>query len=159
MIIVKYIKKMTNFCFYLSSMMICLSVAIIIIEIILRRFFSSSLYVADEYTGYLLCGVIMMGLASTLREKGHIRMTIFYEFLSMKNKLIVDKIIHIVGFIFLAYLAIVTGNLFWRSAIGGVRAMSLSQTYIAIPQFFMPLGFFVMSLQFFENIYYDFKTK
>lgn len=150
---VKYTKKLTNTCFWIGSVMLCLSVIMIITEIILRRFFSSSLYITDEYTGYLLCGVATMGMAFTLREKGHIRMTIFYTFVSEEWKSSIDKIICLIGFVFFVYLTFVTGTLFWRSLIGGVRAMSVSQTYIAIPQFFMPLGFFAMALQFVEDLF------
>ncbi len=149
----KYTKKLTNGCLLIASVMLCVSVIMIISEIILRRFFSSSLYFTDEYTGYFLCGIATMGMAFTLREKGHIRMTILYTFVSEQWKSNIDKIICLIGFVFFVYLTLVTGNLFWRSLIGGVRAMSVSQTYIAIPQLFMPLGFFAMALQFVEDLF------
>jgi len=136
--------------------MLCLSVIMIITEIILRRFLNSSLYITDEYTGYLLCGIATMGMAITLREKGHIRMTIIYSFLSNEWKACFDKIISLTGFVFFICLSIFTGNLFWKSLVGGVRSMSVAQTYVAVPQLFMPVGFFVMSLQFLEEFFTDF---
>ncbi len=157
--IFRYTKKLTNMCFWIGAIMLCLSVIMIIAEIVLRRFFSSSLYITDEYTGYLLCAVATMGMAFTLREKGHIRMTIFYTFLSPKRKECFDKIVCLVGFLFFVYLTFATGNLFLRSLLGGVRAMSVSQTYIAIPQFFMPLGFLALAMQFLEDFFISSPTK
>lgn len=158
-ILIKYINKVTNLCLYIASIMLCLTVGIIITEIILRKFFNSTLYITNEYCGYLLCGMATMGMAFTLRERGHIRMTALYDSLSDRNKLIVDKIIDFIGLIFFAYLTFFTAKLFWESAIGGVRALSISETYIAIPQFFMPLGFLIMTFQFLEQIYYDFNEE
>jgi len=158
-ILVKYINKVTNLCLYIAGIMLCLTVAIIITEIILRRFFNSTLYITDEYSGYLLCGIATMGMAFTLREGGHIRMTALYGHLSDRNKLIVDKIIDFIGLIFFAYLTFFTANFFWESAIGGVHALSISETYIAIPQILMPLGFLAITFQFLEKIYYDFNEE
>ncbi len=139
--------------------MLCLTTIMILVEIILRRFFNSSLYFTDEFTGYFLCGIVMMGMAITLRDGSHIKMTALYEFLPEKYKLILNKIIDFVGLIFCIYLTSVTYNLFWRSVLGKVRSMGVSKTYIAIPQFFIPLGFLIMAFQFLEKIYNDFYEK
>ena len=37
---------------------------------------------------------------------------------------------------------------FWDSVVTNSRSMQISQTYVAIPQFFMPFGTLVMTLQF-----------
>jgi len=37
---------------------------------------------------------------------------------------------------------------FWDSVVNSSRSMQISETYLAIPQFFMPFGFSILSLQF-----------
>jgi len=58
----------------------------------------------------------------------------------------------VVGLIFFIIVTYTTTNFFWDSVVSKTRSMQISSTYIAIPQFFMPLGSFLMTLQFLTEI-------
>lgn len=49
--------------------MLCVALVMICAEIVLRSVFDRTLYITDEYSGYLMCGLTFCALAYTLREK------------------------------------------------------------------------------------------
>jgi TRAP-type C4-dicarboxylate transport system permease small subunit len=151
------IDKISNFGGVLSGIMICSGLVIIIAEIITRTIFNSTLYVAEEYSGYLMCGLTFVALAITLREKGHIRMTFLHNILKdTRHKLIIDMVCYVIGFVFFISVTYFTGMFFWDSVVNSSRSMQISETYLAIPQFFMPFGSLLLSLQFVAEFFKDY---
>lgn len=148
-------KKIIRFCDVLSSISgvtsaitICLGVALVLTEIVARSVFSKTLYVAEEYSGYLMCALTFLALGYTLREKAHIRMTFLRTALPERGKLILDMICYVVGFVFCVGLTYVTFRFFWDSFTTGSKSMQISETPLAIPQFFLPLGSVLLAVQF-----------
>lgn len=146
--LVSYADKLSVVGGVLSGIMICAGVCLVIGEILARSVFNSTLYVAEEYSGYLMSGLTFVALGYTLRDKGHIRMTFLRSALSVRGKLILDMICFLIGFLFCIELTYVTFMFFWDSAASGSRSMQVSETPLAIPQFFLPLGAFILLLQF-----------
>ena len=147
--LITIIDKFSVFSGALSGIMICSAFALIIAEIIMRTIFNSTLYVAEEYSGYLMCCLTFMALGVTLREKGHIRMTFLHNILKTpQHILVLDMVCYVIGFVFSIGVTYFTGMLFWDSVVSSSRSMQISETYLAIPQFFMPFGFSILSLQF-----------
>lgn len=132
----------------LSGIMICFGVVLVVGEILARSVFHSTLYVAEEYAGYLMSGLTFAALGYTLREKGHIRMTFLRSVLSDRGKCVLDMICFAIGGIFCIGLTYVTLLFFWDSVTSGTRSMQISETPLAIPQCFLPFGAFVLFLQF-----------
>ncbi len=145
----------------LSGIMICLGVGLVLGEILARSVFDRTLYIAEEYAGYLMAGLTFAALGYTLREKGHIRMTFLRSILSAKGKLFLDMICFAVGCVFCLGLTYVTFMFFGDSVSTGTRSMQISQTPLAIPQFFLPFGAGIMLMQFlaeFLKSYHALKT-
>jgi len=136
----------------IAGFIMILSIVMILMEIVLRTFFSKTLYITEEYTAYLMVGITFLGLAYTLKEKGHIRMSFLQTVLKGKARMYLEIYALIVGFIFFAILTYTTTNFFWDSVVSQTRSMQISSTYLAIPQFFMPLGSFLMTVQFLTEI-------
>lgn len=95
-----------------------------------------------------MCALTFAALGYTLREKAHIRMTFLRTALPERKKLILDMICYAVGFLFCIGLTYVTFVFFWDSVSSGTKSMQISQTPLAIPQFFLPFGAFTLGLQF-----------
>lgn len=147
--LITIIDKISNFGGILSGTMICLGSALVIAEIIERTIFDSTLYVAEEYSGYLMCGITLLALSITLKDKGHIRMTFIQNKIKDPRRiLIIDMVCYLIGFVFSICAIYRTGIFFWDSVVNSSRSMQISETYLAIPQFFMPFGFSILSLQF-----------
>lgn len=117
-------------------------------EIVFRTFLSSTLYITDEYTGYLMAMLTFCGLSYTLRERGHIRMMMLPHFLKGRGRTFFNMICYLIGLAFSAFLTYCTFNFFWDSFVNESRSMHISETYLAVPQVFMPFGSAVLGLQF-----------
>lgn len=132
----------------LSGVGICLGVLLVVTEIVMRTLFSKTLYITEEYTGYLMAGLTFLALGYTLRDRGHIRMTFLHTALHGKKRIVLDMVCFLTGFIFALLMTWTTSLFFWDSVVYGSRSMQISETYLAIPQFFLPLGSAVFALQF-----------
>jgi TRAP-type C4-dicarboxylate transport system permease small subunit len=137
----------------LSGVMLCMGLALTFTEIILRTAFSSTLFITEEYSGYLMCGLTFCGLGYTLREKGHIRMTFLYRIVAGRHRRYLDLACYATGCLFCAAITGFTGEFFWDSVVTQSQSMQISETYLAIPQFFMPFGAFIMTLQFLSEFF------
>lgn len=148
-------KKIIQACDFLSDaggmiagIMMIVGMLLVLIEIILRTLFSMTLYITEEYSGYLMAAMTFLGLAYTLKEKGHIRMVFLHTVFKGKSRIILDIYAYAVGLIFCCLLTFSTFEFFWDSVVNNSRSMQISETYLAIPQFFLPLGSFLMMIQF-----------
>ena len=150
--IIKVIDAVSGFGGSLSGIMLCVGLALVSAEIILRSFFNSTLFITEEYSGYLMCGLSFCALGYTLREKGHIRMTLLHRAITGRARLVMDTACCIVGFLFSVMLTCYTGQLFWDSVLTESQSMQISETYLAVPQFFMPFGAFILALQFLSEV-------
>lgn len=136
----------------LAGVLLCSGLALTAIEILLRSAAHRTLFITDEYLGYLMCGLTFCGLGYTLREKGHIRMTLIHRLVQGRARVWLDTACLVVGICFAAGLTLFTGQFFWDSVRTGTQSMQVSATYLAIPQAFMPFGALVLTLQFVSEL-------
>lgn len=147
--VIRIVDKISDFFGLISGIAIVLGAAFILAEILARSLFNSTLYITYEYTGYLMVATTLFGLAYTLKEKGHIRLSLIHSVVKTpKGRTILDIFAFICGFIIFAIITYATFEFFWNTYTSGTRSMQISRTYLAIPQFLLPLGSFLMTLQF-----------
>ncbi len=137
----------------LASVMLCAGLALIAAEIVARSGFDSTLFITEEYAGYLMCGLTFCALGQTLRDKGHIRMTFLLKVVKGRPRIYLELVCFAIGLAFCLGLTWFTWLFFWDSVVSRSQSMQISETYLAIPQFFMPLGALIMSLQFCAEIF------
>ena len=150
--LIRFIDKCGSFGGGLAGLMLCVALALIVAEIVLRGCFNSTLLITDEYSGYLMVGATFCALSYTLRERGHIRMTFLHRIVTGRPRLYLDVACFAIGLVFSAGLTYFTAQLFWDSVVTQTQSMQISETYLAIPQFFMPLGAFLLTIQFVGEI-------
>jgi TRAP-type C4-dicarboxylate transport system permease small subunit len=75
-------------------------------------------------------------------------MTFLRSVLSSRGKVILDMICFAVGFSVLHWVDVYNIQFFLDSVSSGSRSMQVSETPLAIPQVFLPLGAVIMLLQF-----------
>jgi len=85
---IKFVDTLSWLGGYTSGIMMIVGFVLVIIEILVRGLFVKTLYITEEYTGYLMAGVTYLALAFTLRDGAHIRMTFIFEVLSERKKLL-----------------------------------------------------------------------
>ncbi len=147
-IFVRLCDRLSVACGVASGALMVVSTLLVLAEVLVRTAFSKTLYITEEYSGYLMAALTCLALAYTLKEKSHIRMTFLHTIAKGKIKIWIDLFAFMVGFSFCALLTYTTGEFFWDAVVTNSRSMQISQTYLAIPQFFVPFGTFVMMLQF-----------
>jgi TRAP-type C4-dicarboxylate transport system permease small subunit len=150
---IRGIDRISNACGIISGIMMLIGVTLVLTEVFVRAVFDTTLYITEEYTAYLMVGITFLGLAYTLKEKGHIRMVFMHKIIKRgKARILLDIYSFTVG---LAVFAVITGAtfvFFWDSVLSGTQSMYISKTFIAIPQSAMPLGSLLITLQFAAEI-------
>jgi TRAP-type mannitol/chloroaromatic compound transport system permease small subunit len=149
--LIKLLDGISTFAGALAGALLCIGLLLTCSEILLRTAFNRTLYITDEYSGYLMCGLTFCALGYTLKEKGHIRMTLIHSIVTGRKRVILDAVCFFIGFLFSTSITLYTWDLFRDSVATGSQSMQLSSTYLAIPQFFMPFGAFILTLQFFSE--------
>ncbi|WP_366923042.1 TRAP transporter small permease subunit [Metallumcola ferriviriculae] len=150
--LVRLIDRISEIFGRIAGIMMLIGVALVLSEVVIRTFFDKTLYVTEEYTGYLMVAITFLGLAYTLKEKGHIRMVFLHKSLKGKAKILLELYAFIIGLTVFAIITYTSGSFFWDSVVSGSRSMQISETYLAIPQAVMPLGSFLVALQFIAEI-------
>ncbi len=140
---------------WLAVIMICLALGLALSEILSRSLFNKTLYITEEYSGYLMCTLTFSSLAYTLRERGHIRMVFVLRALSARARHFLNLACHTVGFVFGIGFTVFCFLFFWDSVVSGSQSMQVSETFLAIPQAFMPLGALMLTLQFLGEVFKD----
>jgi TRAP-type C4-dicarboxylate transport system permease small subunit len=131
----------------LSALFMMLIVVLIALEIVLRSVFNTSTLISDEYSAYFFVGVVLLGLAFTLKEEAHIRITLLTSVLGEKGAAILD-VIATVGAI-----GITSFTLYYASAMVydswqlGMLADSISETPIYLSQLAIPIGLLLFNFQ------------
>src|SRR5690625_5008475 len=75
---VRIIDRISTIFGILAGIIMILAMGLVLTEIV-ARMFDSTIYITGEYTAYFMVAVTFLGLASTLPEKGHIRMTFLHN--------------------------------------------------------------------------------
>lgn len=137
---------------YLAGAMTFLGLLIVLVEIFVRSLFDGTTYITEEYSGYLMCGLVFCGLANTLKQNGHIRMVFIHKLFSGRPRLYLEMSCMLVSLGFCLVLIYSTMDLFWDSYVNDSQSMQITETYLAVPQFFMPLGAILLALQFVSGL-------
>lgn len=146
--VVAFIDRISNAAGVASAALVLIGLTLIMIEIIIRGTYGGTLLIALEYVRYITCAVTFLALGYTLKEKGHIRVNFLQNKLNEQQRLKLEMYSYLVGFLVAVVLTITTFNLFYMHLMSGSTAYTISQTPMAIPTFFMPVGLFVFALQF-----------
>lgn len=149
----KIIDRITDTSGFIAGALMLLGVAFVMIEVILRSFFDSTIYVSEEYTAYLLVAISFFSLAYTLKDKGHIRVNFLFKLVKGTNgPFFIDIFAFTVGFLIFAVITVITFNFFWDSVMMGTQSLQITRTYLAVPQSVIPLGSLFITLQFAAEI-------
>lgn len=149
------IESMNNVLGWLAGLCIASASFLILAEVVSRIFLDRSLQVTDEYTGYLMAVSSFLGLGYVQKTKGHIRMDLIDLLRNKFPALIRGCRIFAYGIsiVFAGYLTCVGWRLFYQSYSFGSKSMQISETPLAIPQVFIPLGAAALLLQYLCDLY------
>ena len=96
----------------LAAVLLVIALAINSVEIFIRTGIDRTLFITDEYSGYLMCGLTFLALAYTLKEKGHIRMTIVHSLVKDRARLHIESLCYVIGELFSGFVTWHAASLF-----------------------------------------------
>ena len=132
---------------YLSSLAMLSIVTLILVEIVLRTFFNSSTMISDEYSGYLMVTMVMLGLSYTLAEGSHIRITILSERLKGRAAQSLDLVATLIAATLCGYALYHSLWMVQDTYSYQILADSISETPLYLPQILIPVGLLLLELQ------------
>ncbi|MCP4116997.1 MAG: TRAP transporter small permease [Desulfobacteraceae bacterium] len=144
---VTFIERLSLWGASLSAVFMVLIVLIIAVEIVLRSVFNTSTLIADEYSAYFFVGVVLLGLAFTLKEDAHIRITLLTSLLGEKGRGVLDMIATLAAMAITTFALYHTSLMVYESWELGMRADSISETPIYLSQVVIPAGLLMFDLQ------------
>lgn len=115
-------------------------------DVVLRYVFNAPTKWIDEISTYLMVVAVFLGLAYTLREKGHVSVEFVTERLSTRIRDWVKVFSSIALLIFAVILIFLTWNVFFLSFVNQTISNSIIGVLIWPIQLLLPLGLAIMVL-------------
>jgi TRAP-type C4-dicarboxylate transport system permease small subunit len=136
----------------LAGFLLIALLILINVEVVARYVFNTSTLVADEYGGYLMAWMTMLGAVHLLRSDQHLTMTAFVDRLSPRARNVAGIVGAIIGLGVCVVLLYATGVLVGSTARFGTRSIQPSATPLMWPQLVMPAGYALLCLAYVEEI-------
>ena len=113
---------------------------LVLVEVVMRYLLNQPLSLAEEYGGYLLVAMTMIGLAYTWKEKGHINVDLLISRFSAGVQLRLRFITLLLAAALTALLVVASCSFVSQSFLFGARSGSWLRTPLAWPQLILVLG-------------------
>ena len=131
----------------LAAACIVLLVSLILVETLLRLLLDRSLFIAEEFSAYLMANFVMLGLAYTLGEGGHIRVNLLLSRMKGTSLQIFELAAFMAGCGIFVMLTWELWLLLFDNFITDQRSMNVTRVPIYLPQIGMVVGSALMTLQ------------
>jgi len=150
--VIKYIS-------YFTAFTLALLVVLIVYDATARYLFSSGLISLQELEWHLFDVVVMLSIAYTLKENSHVRVDIFYNTFSQKNKALVNIIATLFFILPFAALLVYIGIGFVELSYtqNEVSSNPGGLTHRWIIKSLMPLAFVFLGLQALSELFKNIK--
>ena len=121
---------------------------VVFIDVVLRYFFSRSIFIADELSIYFMIYVAFLGAAMTMKQGAHIKVDLLYKRLSKKARLWLDAVTMIVGTLICFIMTYQCAMWVRYTYKTNYISPSILETPMWIPMSVIPIGLFLWSLQY-----------
>jgi TRAP-type C4-dicarboxylate transport system permease small subunit len=133
-------------CTFAASLALVVMIAIIAFGTLCRYFLGLPFAFVDEYSGYLLVVMGFLAMVLALKRNAHITVDIVQRALPEKVRGWVDVGAQSMGILIAAVLFWLSLKLFYENYSTGMRASTIMETPLWIPQLSIPLGWAVFIL-------------
>lgn len=131
---------------WFGGALVLLAALLIGVDVILRKFFTTSIGGADELAGYALAIGTAWGLAATLLERAHIRIDTLYMLFPRIYRIVLDLVGLALFIFFFAMVAWHGSGVVMQSWTSGSRSQSALQIPTVIPQLIWIIGLLLFVL-------------
>lgn len=136
----------------LAAVLLVALLVLINVEVVARYVFGTSTLVADEYGGYLMAWMTMLGALHLLRADRHLTMTWLVDRMPPRARNAVGLLGSLIGLAISAVLLHATWVLVADSARYSSLSIQPSRTPLVWPQLILPVGYALLCLAYVEEI-------
>ena len=151
MYLLKLIDSINNIFMKIAAVLLGLTTLLILLEILMWNTMEKSLLITDEYSAYGLAAMVFLGAGFTLRNDGHIKISLFVNLFNRKIANIITFISVLSATVFSSilvyYLFIMVSETYSYQSTSG----TISATKLWIPQTIMLAGAIGFLLQIFAE--------
>lgn len=124
----------------IGSALLLIMMAMIVVEVVLRGLFKSSLLVVDEYSGYLVVAITFLGIPFALRDQALLRVDVVIDRLRGRGRALAELVFDLVSFACAAALGWFLLRMVLTSYERGTFTTTPAMTPLWLPQAIMPIG-------------------
>jgi TRAP-type C4-dicarboxylate transport system permease small subunit len=136
----------------LAGLLLIALLVLINIEVVARYFLGRSTLIADEYGGYLMAWITMLGAIHLLRADRHLTMTWLVDRMSPRKQNWVGLTAAVIGLGVSVALGYATAVLVYSSWRFGTTSIQPSATPLVWPQLLLPFGYALLCVAYVEEI-------
>lgn len=135
-----------------AKILVVALVVLINVEVVLRYFLNSSTLIADEYGGYALVWICLLGFGQALRSGQFISVDVFSRRFPPAGKRLSAILGSLVGFVASLLLAYATYRLTAVNFRFGSVSIQPSATPLWMPQAILPVGFGMLCIVYAQTL-------
>jgi TRAP-type C4-dicarboxylate transport system permease small subunit len=149
----KWLDKIEDIFAKIGMWILGLMVALVVFEVFTREVFNISFGWSIDFTSYALLYIGFLGAGWLLREGGHVSVTILEEYLHARALKTLDIFVILLGLIMSVVLTVYGVKVTLDLLINDVRSLTVLKTPLAYVVMAIPLGSFVLSMEFIRKGY------
>ena len=146
--LLRYINRLSELAGYASAVLILISMLVVCYGVTLRYVFGASTVWQLELSTYFLMFAAFVGGAYGLRHGDHVNLSLIVDRLPAKARLYVKLVASILGFVFIAVVAVIAYFLWWETTEAGRTSGTAWNVPLTYPYLIVPLGMTLIALQY-----------
>ena len=144
----RYINRLSELAGYASAVLIRISMLVVCYGVFLRYVLGASTVWQLELSTYFLMFAAFVGGAYGLRHGDHVNLSLIVDRLPEKTRLYVKLVASILGFVFIAIVAVIAYFLWWETTEAGRTSGTAWNVPLTYPYLIVPLGMTLIALQY-----------
>ena len=146
--LLRYIDRLSELAGYASAVLILVSVLVVCYGVALRYVFGASTVWQLELSTYFLMFAAFVGGAYGLKHGDHVNLSLIVDRLGGKTRLYVQLLASVLGFVFVAVVAVIAYDLWWETTQSGRTSGTAWNVPLTYPYLIVPLGMTLIALQY-----------
>jgi len=149
---IKSVHRISLFCGTVATALLCLAILVIIDMVVERYVFNLSTSWQTEFVIYSLAGGTFIGCPYVLLKKGHVNVELLPHYLGYQGKLILALLSSVLSLIFCSVIFYLSAHWWYDAYINNHTTGTIWNAYLWKLHFPLPLGMFIMILQYIADI-------
>jgi TRAP-type C4-dicarboxylate transport system permease small subunit len=147
-LLLRYIDRLSELAGYASAVLILVSMLVVCYGVFLRYVLGASTIWQLELSTYFLMFAAFVGGAYGLKHGDHVNLSLIVDRLPGKTRLYVQLVASILGFLFVAVVAVIAYVLWWETTEAGRTSGTAWNVPLTYPYLIVPLGMTLIALQY-----------